>query len=252
MGNNQPKVQIQPLRKHITGNGGRRGLIIGATGATGQYLLYQLLKSNEWSKITCIHRREIDLSTIENTIGKLTDDEKSKLRTHTIDMEKLSEQEALFRDHDVTFCVLGTTRAIAKTAENYRKVDLYMVRDAGIASKQAGVSHFSLLTSKGANQNIWANDWAITHGLLYLQIKGLAEQEIIKLKFNKTSFFHPGYLERPNSDRWFDKMGVMKGTLVGDVAKVMIMDAESDVVNNNEVEQPIIYEENVIQELAKL
>jgi len=166
-------------------------------------------------------------------------------------MEKLTENSNLFQGHDVTFCVLGTTRDQAGTAEAFRKVDLYMVRDSAIASKQANVPQFNLLTASGANANVWAPDWKMGHVLLYMQVKGLAEQEVIKLKFPRTSIFRPGMLNRPGTSRFFEKYSPVSSLHVGDLAKIMIMDAESSVIDTNTVEEPIFYDSNTLLELAK-
>jgi len=158
-------------------------------------------------------------------------------------MDKISEQVDIFRQHDTVFCVVGITRADAKSADGYRKVELYLVQDAAIAAKQANVNHFSLLTSQGANPNMWANDWEISHIFLGAKTKGLAEQEIIKLQFPRTSIFRPGMLERPNTDRWVEKVFTYNSTHVNNLAKMMIIDAESDIINDvNVIEKPVIYE----------
>ena len=129
-----------------------------------------------------------------------------------------------------------------------------MVRDSAIASKKAGVSHFSLLTSRGANANVWASNWAIFHPLLYLKSKGEIENEVIGMGFARTSIFRPGLLRRGNAARWEEKLTsyFMKGTPVEDVAKVMIYDAESAEIEANKIESPVFYEEEDIQNVAKL
>ena len=111
------------------------------------------------------------------------------------------------------------------TAEGFRKVDLYMVRDGAILSKKAGISQFSLLTSKGSNSNIWSNDWKISHPLLYFKVKGDAEQAVIKQKFKRTSIFRPGYLARDG-----DTGGLMTKLDVRDLAAIIIYDAEGDEI----------------------
>jgi len=259
MGNHQSEEKVEPVRNHVTGEKkeGRSAVVIGGTGATGQYLVYYLLRSPEWSKVTAFTRREISLKDLQTNIDvskeqELTEEQLNKLTQHTIDMGKIAEEQKSFEGHDVTFCVLGTTRDVARTAENFRKVDFDMVKDAAVASKNVGISHFSLMTSQGANGNIWANEWKIGHGLYYLKIKGLIENEIIGLKFPRTSIFRPGMLERPNSDRWVEKLGVLSKTHVSKVAAVMILDAESDTPDTNTVEKPIIYENNVIAKLGDL
>jgi len=251
MGNSSAKpAAFEPIRRHLT-TGNRRAAILGATGATGQYVVHHLLASDEWSKVTVIHRRKLDMEALEKETGKLTDEQKSKLTQHEVDMSKLTEQEALFQGHDVVFCTLGTTRSAAKSADAFRKVDLEMVRDGAIAAKKAGVPQYSLLTSQGASAGMWANDWKLMHGLLYLQVKGLAEQEVTKLKFPRTSIFRPGMLERPGSDRFFEKIGLLSSTHVSVVARAMVLDAESDQPSGDEPEKPLIYESQAVQQLGQ-
>jgi len=257
MGTSSPSKLIEPLRQHVvTNDGRRRGVVLGATGATGRFLVYHLLKSKEWSRVTIIHRRKMDIDELQKSIGQLTEEELLKLTQHEVDMNSLADENNahLFENHDTCFCVLGITRDIAGTAENFRKVDLYMVRDGAIACKKAHVNHFSLLTSQGANANIWANDWKITHGLLYLKTKGEAENAVIQQKLPRTSIFRPGPLNRPGTDRMIEKILVPSSAVhVSDLAKVMIMDAEStEITDNTTAEPPLIYENNKIQEMATL
>ena len=128
-----------------------------------------------------------------------------------------------------------------------------MVRDSAIASKKADIPQFNLLTSRGANANIWACDWKICHPLLYSKSKGLIENEVMSMDFKRTSIFRPGLLIRGDRARSEEKLfaNIVGGTSVEDVAKAMIYDAESSQTNDN-VEKPVIYEEKDIQYLAKL
>ena len=103
-----------------------------------------------------------------------------------------------------------------------------MVRDGAILAKRGGVSHFSLLTSQGAKKGMWANDWKITHGLLYLKVKGDAEQSVIDQKFLRTSVFRPGWLAREGEQSRL-KLDVR------DLAATMLYDAEGDPVGNVQV-----------------
>eukprot|EP01083_Nonionella_stella_P204824 746393_1 len=148
MGNTETK-ESKALRPHIkrtTNNKpGRSALLLGASGATGKFILSYLICSPEWSKITIIHRREINLDEISKQSNiPFTDQQKSKVTQHTLNMEQLCQNDdtitknvELFKDHDITICTLGTTRSKADSAENFRKVDLYMVRDGGILSKKS-------------------------------------------------------------------------------------------------------------------
>jgi len=251
--NNKPAAP-KPLRQHSSRianiQQGRSVVILGPTGATGKFILSYFIRSPEWTKITIIHRRLVDLDEISKKSKiAFTEQQKSKVTQHEVDMEKLGENGQnveLFKDHEFAICVLGTTRATAKSAENFRKVDLYMVRDGAILSKKAGIKHFSLLTSKGSNSNVWANDWKISHGLLYLKVKGDAEQACIQQKFQRLSIFRPGGLARDGNKNFMLSLDVR------DLAAVMVYDLESDDISDDKVEKTVFYESGDIDGLVEI
>ena len=61
-------------------------------------------------------------------------------------------------------------------------------------AKQAGVGHCSLLTSYGSKSSSW---------FLYMRTKGEMEDSTKSEKFEYTSIFQPGYLNRQMEDRSF-------------------------------------------------
>ncbi|ETO06172.1 hypothetical protein RFI_31224, partial [Reticulomyxa filosa] len=134
----------EPLRKHVTDEKeeGLSAVVVGGTGATGQYLVYHLLKSPKWKKVTAFGRRELDISKMQKDLNikkedEISEEQASKLTQHSIDMTKIADEQKLFEKHDVTFCVLGTTRSTAGTAQNFKKIDFDMVRDIATVSKNA-------------------------------------------------------------------------------------------------------------------
>ena len=92
-------------------------MLLGATGATGKFILAQMIISPEWNKITIVHRREVNLDEISKKCNiKFTADQKSKVNMHVVDMTKLCENDEtinknveLFKDHEICICTLGTT-----------------------------------------------------------------------------------------------------------------------------------------------
>jgi oxidoreductase len=94
----------------------KTALILGATGAVGRHLLRELLSSNEWSKVGEYGRRV----TPETN---LSENDKSKLEQKTIDFEHLDAAGLKDGRWDVVFVTLGTTRAIAGSAEMFEKID---------------------------------------------------------------------------------------------------------------------------------
>lgn len=133
----------------------------------GSELVGQLLASPQWASVTTIGRREAEVP------AAYTDWSPSKLRQVVVNMDALeSEAAEAMAGVDTVFCALGTTRGAAGSAEAFAKVDRDYVAAAARAARAGGVPHFSLLTSQGANANVWAPSWKIFHGLLYSKVKG--------------------------------------------------------------------------------
>merc|ERR1712129_296469 len=98
---------------------------------------------------------------------------------------------------------------------------------------KAGIAHFSLCSSTGASAGIWAPDWKIGHGLLYLKVKGQAENAVIEQKMKRVSIFRPGALARDGNTEG----GVVSRLDVRVLAAVMVYDAEcGDIVDDEKVE----------------
>jgi oxidoreductase len=218
-------------------------VVLGATGATGRELVGQLLSSGKWSKVATVGRRAVEVP--EAYKGYTPE----KLQQHVVNMDNLAtEAGEAFRGAHTVFCTLGTTRKVAGSADNFRKVDLHYVEAAAKAAKAAGVPHFSLLTAQGANPNVCASDLAPLHPLLYTKTKGQAEEAVKAQGFARVSIFRPGMLVRPGSERLVERVFAalpVPKLQVGDLAKVMIAEAEKAT------EGVQVYEMKTIQKLAK-
>ena len=123
----------------------------------------------------CIGRRNIDLPT-----GAGWD----KVEQNVVDYDNLDKSANSFKNVDVAFCCLGTTRAKAgKTG--FIKVDHEYVLNSAKLLKDANCQDFHLLTSRGANANSW---------LLYPQTKGQVEEDCKHLGFERLTIYRPGLL----------------------------------------------------------
>jgi len=139
-------------------------------------LLLQLLSNNSFSKVTVIGRRKLT----EKLPSKLL----SKLDERIVDFERLEEYASAFEGFDVGFCCLGTTRA-KSGAEGFVRVDHDYVLESATLAKRAGCKDFHLVTSQGSNKDSW---------FLYPQTKGLVEERVSQLGFNRLSIYRPGLL----------------------------------------------------------
>ena len=87
----------------------RSALVLGASGLVGKELLNRLIESKEYSKITLFLRKKLDVNN-------------EKVHQEIVDFDKLENYSQHF-NVDSVFCCLGTTIKIAKTKENFMKVD---------------------------------------------------------------------------------------------------------------------------------
>lgn len=93
---------------------------------------------------------------------------------------------------EVAVCSLGTTRAKAGSDAAFRAVDHDAVLAFARAAKAAGVSHFILVSSVGANPNA---------RLLYPRTKGEVEAALERMGFARLDILQPGLLIGPRSER---------------------------------------------------
>ncbi|XP_078384664.1 protein HTATIP2-like [Oculina patagonica] len=199
-----------------------RAVLIGTTGAVGECLLGELLSSKHISKVVSLGRRNATVPEAYSAIDQKAEEDSGRLEQHVVDFETISSETAgeHFKDKDVFFCTLGTTRRAAGSAAAFKHVDYdYVVNCAKIA-KEANVPHVSYVSSQGA---------ASSSFFLYLKTKGQVEDALKEMNFPKTSIFRPGFLDRGNKKRTVEKMAgwVMSSISVAKVAKGILADAEN-------------------------
>jgi len=161
-------------------------LVIGATGATGQEIVSQLLEDDSFNSVSIFVRKEPNITH-------------SKLKTYVIDFSKLEEYKELIKG-DVLFSCLGTTLRDAGSKEKQYLVDYtYQYEFAKIASDN-GVPIYSLISSTGSNEN---------SPFFYPKIKGKLEEAVKKLPFKIIQIFQPPTLIRQkNLIRLGEKIGI--------------------------------------------
>ena len=148
-------------------------LVLGATGATGQELVKLLLNNSYFSKVSVFVRRPISIKH-------------RKLTVHEVDFSRLHNYKYLVKG-DVFFSALGTTRKDAGSKKKQYLVDYtYQYEFAKMASENR-VSHYSLVSSVGANHKSY---------FFYPRIKGDLEESVKCLSFNKIHIFQPPSLIR--------------------------------------------------------
>ena len=155
-----------------------KALVIGATGATGKDLVNQLCQDSDFDEIDIFVRRRSDFHH-------------EKVKAHLVDFDHPEEWKHLVKG-DVAFSCLGTTLKSAGSKENQKVIDYDYQFNFAKAAKENNVQDYILVSAYGASPD---------SKIFYSRIKGELEEAVKNLKFEKTTIFKPGMLERKNTDR---------------------------------------------------
>lgn len=175
-----------------------KALVIGATGATGKDLVKQLCQDSDFDEIDIFVRRRSDFHN-------------EKVKAHLVDFDHPEEWKHLVKG-DVAFSCLGTTLKSAGSKENQKVIDYDYQFNFARAAKENNVQDYILVSAYGASPD---------SKIFYSRIKGELEEAVKNLKFEKTTIFKPGMLERKNTDRngevfglkiikFLNKLGIFK------------------------------------------
>tara|TARA_B100001248_G_C27309544_1_gene421208 strand:- start:115 stop:798 length:684 start_codon:yes stop_codon:yes gene_type:complete len=203
-----------------------KAIMIGATGATGSHLLLQLLSNDKCVKITSISRRPSKIDKKNN----------KKLNEILIDnMNDLSSTETAWKDNDVFFNCIGTTRTKAGSANKFLNIEFGISLEAAKMAFNANIPNACLISAKGVNHKIWGP--AFIHPLFYMKIMGKKEQTIVNnYKFKYATIFQPGMLSRLQSkDSLIEKFMQRKNIKlrVDLLAGAMIKEAEGVILKRS-------------------
>lgn len=153
-------------------------IILGATGAVGNQTALQLSKMPLLSQLTLLGRNRAN-----NIIGDV-------IKQHQVDVFASNSYCSLLQGHQVAICTFGVGQPSKMSKEEFVKIDSTAVLDFAIACKTAGVSHFQLLSSVGANAESRS---------FYLRSKGQLEDALKALNFERLSLFQPSMIITPKN-----------------------------------------------------
>lgn len=155
----------------------RRILLAGATGLVGTRVM-EAVRTHPSSRLVALSRREAPIPR------------GAKMEMMIADPADWPEAIAAIVPEAV-ICALGTTRRKAGSEEAFRAVDHDLVMRLAGAAKEAGASHFVLVSSVGADA---------TSKTLYLRVKGEVETALARLEFRRFDILRPGLLRGSRAD----------------------------------------------------
>ena len=164
----------------------KTALVFGSTGLVGGHLLDQLIKNENYNKIKLFVRSEIIINDLKVEIVK----------TDFNNIEK--HKEEMTGDH-CYFCI-GTTKQNSPDKDEYRRVELDLPKQIAQITKSNSVNSFVFVSSGYADPNSSGD---------YLKFKGLVEEELKRLSFNKLGIMRPSFLIGDRKEkRLGEKLGI--------------------------------------------
>jgi uncharacterized protein YbjT (DUF2867 family) len=159
----------------------RRLVLLGATGAVGGHVLGEALRSPAFERVTTIGRRPAGVANA-GAPGKLSQ--------HVVDLGMPASYRPLLAGHTTAVCTLGVGQPSKSTREEVWKVEIDYVTAFAAACRDAGIRHFSLMTSVGADAR---------SRFYYARLKGTQEERVTALGFERTSLFRPSMILTPQN-----------------------------------------------------
>ncbi|KHN88674.1 Oxidoreductase HTATIP2 [Toxocara canis] len=156
-------------------------IVIGGSGAVGSQIVRLLASTDAYRTVLLLNRRQIQLDN---------EPQMQKIEQRIVDFDTIVDNHKKdFDGASVVFCALGTTRAEAG-ADGFYKVDHDYVVNCARAAHAAGVPHFSVVSSSGANEN---------SSFLYVRTKGEMERDVSALNFEHCTIVRPAMLHGKRS-----------------------------------------------------
>ncbi len=215
----------------------KTALVFGSTGLVGGHLLDQLIKNENYNKIKLFVRSEIIINDLKVEIVK----------TDFNNMEK--HKEEMTGDH-CYFCI-GTTKQNSPDKDEYRRIELDLPKQIAQITKSNSVNSFVFVSSGYADPNSSGD---------YLKFKGLVEEELKRLSFNKLGIMRPSFLIGDRKEkRLGEKLGIfvfklLSPLFLGPLKKMKPIQSEKVAkamikISNGDFRQQV-FESNEIVEIS--
>jgi len=216
----------------------KTALLFGSSGLVGGHLLNQLIKDTNYSKIKLFVRTDPEISDPKVEVIKT---DFTNLQNHKEDIIG-----------DDCFVCIGTTKKSTPDKDDYRKVELDIPKEIAKIAKSNLVNSFIFVSALYANPKSSGD---------YVRFKGLVEEELKRLNFQKLVLMRPSFLMGDRKEkRVGEKIGIfvfklLSPLLLGPLKKMRPIHSETVaramiIVIQNDI-QKTTFESNEIVETFK-
>ena len=215
----------------------KTALVFGSTGLVGGHLLDQLIKNENYNKIKLFVRSEIIINDLKVEIVKT-------------DFNNIENHKKEMTGDHCYFCI-GTTKQNSPDKDEYRRVELDLPKQIAQITKSNSVNSFVFVSSGYADPNSSGD---------YLKFKGLVEEELKRLSFNKLGIMRPSFLIGDRKEkRLGEKLGIfvfklLSPLFLGPLKKMKPIQSEKVAkamikISNGDFRQQV-FESNEIVEIS--
>ena len=213
-------------------------LLFGSSGLVGGHVLNHLIKNPNYSKIKIFVR-------------SFTENNDPKIEIIKTDFNYLDKHVEDIKGDECFFCI-GTTKKNSPNKFEYRKIELDIPKKIAQIAKSNLVKSFFFVSSGYANPKSSGD---------YLKFKGLVEEEIKNLNFDKIGIMRPSFLlGKRKVERVGEKIGIiifklLTPILIGPLRKMRPIRSEKIAkamikLANENIDQNV-FESNEIVDLVR-
>ena len=216
----------------------KTAILFGSSGLVGGHVLNQLTQNSNYSKIKIFVRSFAEINN-------------PKIEIIKTDFNNLDKHVDDIKGDECFFCI-GTTKKNSPNKREYQKIELDIPKKIAQIAKSNLVKSFFFVSSGYANSKSSGD---------YLKFKGLVEEEIKNLNFDKIGIMRPSFLlGKRKEERVGEKIGIMifkllTPILIGPFRKMRPIESEKIAkamikLANENINQSI-FESNEIVELVR-
>ncbi len=216
----------------------KTAIVFGSSGLVGGHLVNKLLLNPNYSEIKIFVRSIIEFNN-------------PKIKLIKTDFNNLEKQKDDIKGDDCFFCI-GTTKKNSPDKNEYQKIELDIPIQIAHIAKSNSVKSFFFVSSGYADPKSSGD---------YLKFKGLVEEEIKNLNFDKIGIMRPSFLLGNRKEtRIGEKIGIaifklITPILIGPFRKMRPINAEivstAMIKLANEKVDQSIFESNEIVDLVR-
>ena len=187
----------------------KTALLFGSSGLVGGHVLNNLIQNSNYSKIKLFVR----------SVTEIND---TKIEIIKTDFNNLNKHAEDIKGDECFFCI-GTTKKKSPNKNEYQKIELDIPKKIAQIAKSNLVKSFFFVSSGYANPKSSGE---------YLKLKGLVEEEIKNLNFDKIGIMRPSFLLGYRKEKRIgEKIGIiifkiLTPILIGPLRKMRPIKAE--------------------------